>query len=142
MALTLPMASCGGDEEDEPDYKEENLVVSPSNLQLPSDDVTTVHFNITAEPKQSWVISGVPDWLFISATTGTGSNTVDLRALSANVSSSARSCTLTVSSGTERQAVTVSQLPGLKSDCAIHYSDILTMCNSVAFDIADRKSVV
>lgn len=80
----------------------------------------------------SWTISGKPDWLDISALSGTGKTTVKVWPNSANNSTSDRSATLTIKSGSKTVTKKVVQRAGYSSVYA-RPTNIVVLTNSLVY---------
>ena len=82
------------------------MTVSPTSLSF---NATASSQNLTISSNTNWILAESLDWLSLSATNGSNNGTVVVTA-SANISSSMRSGTITISgSGVSSQTVTVSQ---------------------------------
>ena len=82
-----------------------SLQVSPQELSFKWEGEEK-SFTITSEG--SWVVSGAPSWCNLSQTSGSGNATISVTA-AANNSSSDRTATLTVKSGSISHSVTLTQ---------------------------------
>ncbi len=124
LSIQTVMTSCHKDEPVE-------LTVSPNSLELLSDKGSSVSFSITTN--SDWYISGLPDWLSLSAQSGTSNGSVTITALSTNNSSAERSTELIVSAGDKSSVVSVRQRASLVANCKVSFKDMLTMPTSIAF---------
>ncbi len=112
------MSSCSGsDSDDEPD----EITVNPSTISLIHSSGSSASFRI--EYGGNWTISGVPDWLNVSSSSGKGNTSITITALSDNLSSSSRNCTLLVDGKDAQASVAVTQLAGLKSGLEVTVTD-------------------
>jgi len=85
------------------------IVVNPTNLRLASSSGSSAIFNINSDV--NWSISGTPNWLNLTPSSGMNNGFVTASATSANQSGSDRVATLLVSGlGAISKTVTVTQL--------------------------------
>lgn len=90
-------------------------------------------FNITCN--SSWNISGVPEWLTVSSTTGTGNATIKVLANSFNNSPSDRDATLSISaSGASTQSIKVIQKAGLAAGSNVTANTVVVLNDCFATD--------
>lgn len=82
----------------------------------------------------AWTLEGKPNWLDISALSGSGTSTIKVWPNSANEDSGIREAILTVKSGTKSESKKVTQRAGLESDCYAKPSNFLTFVHDVAFN--------
>lgn len=108
-----------------------SLSVDKSSISFTSAQGEKETLSITAN--MSWTISGVPDWLNASTTSGNGNSSITLTTKSANNTATARTSTLTVTSSSETKQVTVTQEAGL-SACAVRPTNIVTLGTELACD--------
>lgn len=109
------------------------LEVSPTSASLLSDKSSTTNLTVTATG--SWNLTGCPDWLHASATSGVGNTTITLTALTENWSDEIRSTVLTVTANTLSATATVSQLPSLPSGLRVETSNETLMSDGFAYDL-------
>ena len=81
-----------------------------------------------------WTLEGKPEWLDISALSGSGTSVIKVWPNSANEGSGIRETTLIVKSGTKSESKKVSQRAGLESDCYAKPSNLLTFVHDAAFN--------
>lgn len=82
----------------------------------------------------AWTISGKPDWLDISALSGNGTSTVKIWTNKDNNSTTERSATLTISSGSKSVSKIVIQRAGLDEKLKVAPNSIVTLADGYAFD--------
>lgn len=121
------LAILTGCKKDEPT----TLSASPNSLELLSDKGSSVSFNITSNA--AWSVSGLPDWISVSANSGTGNGTIIITALSSNDSAEERVANITVSADDKTVVVNLKQRASLVANCKVGFKDLLTMTTSVAF---------
>lgn len=95
---------------------------------------------LTIKCNSAWTISGKPNWLDISALSGTGNSTVKVWANQANTSSENRPATLTVKSGNLSKSKTVYQRPG-RSSAKVTPINIVALYNQLAWELESTKNV-
>lgn len=127
MMLLFVFVCTTGCKKDEPT----TLTVSPNSLELLSDKGSTVSFMISTNT--DWTISGLPEWLSLSAMSGTSTGNIIVTALSANASSQERQAELTIYAGDKSSIVSIRQRASLIPNCKVGFKDILAMSTSVAF---------
>lgn len=92
--------------------------VSPQSISLDADDTSEHTINVTSNT--SWTITGYPDWVEVSTTSGSGSSSVTVNAKSEYTGDSQRSGTITFrNTHGQTQTVSISQ-----SAATITYSDV------------------
>lgn len=135
LCLMMPFvfAACGDDDDDEPTIEKPSvsLVASPGTLSLLSEKGATVSFSVKCNT--TWVITGIPEWLNLSATSGNGDGDVVVTALSTNSDDAIRTATIIITAGDETAQIVINQLAAFVSDCTVGFSDILPMTTSIAF---------
>lgn len=89
----------------------------------------------------AWTIEGKPEWLDISALSGTGKSTVKVWTNSSNSSTTARTATLIVKSGTKSSSKNVSQRAGFDANLQVSPKTIVTLSTGFAFDLTFGSSV-
>lgn len=113
------------------------LTLTISGLDAPFDasqgNIQTAQ-ELTINCNSSWTISGKPEWLDISAMSGTGTSTVKVWPNSANNSTSERSATLTIKSGSKTITKKVVQRAGLDARLQVSPNTIVVLANGFAFD--------
>lgn len=114
----------------EQDGAKVSLSVDKSSISFTSAQGEKESLTITAN--MSWTISGIPDWLNASTTSGNGNSSITLTTKSANNTATERTATLTISSGTESVQVSISQEAGL-SACKVTPEGLTTLARSFAF---------
>lgn len=82
----------------------------------------------------SWTLEGKPEWLDISALTGSGNSTIKVWPNEANNSTSERKAILTVKSGTKSESKTVTQRAGYDSNLQVSPNTVVTLADGFAFD--------
>lgn len=96
---------------------------------------------LTITSNADWRISGNPDWLDLSSTSGSGTATVNLSTNSFNNSSSMRQATLVVTANGVSVEVEVSQKAGLVADCEVELDDVVILSDAIAFNMTYGHSV-
>lgn len=109
------------------------ISVSPTSASLLSDKNSTTSLTVTATG--TWSLTGCPDWLHASATSGVGSTSVTLTALTENWSDESRSAVLTFTANSLSATCTVSQLPSLPPGLRVETSNMTLMCDGFACDL-------
>lgn len=112
---------------------EAELSVSPNSMELLSDKGSSVSFSINTGMSTKWTIDNTPSWLSLSASSGMGSGSVTITALSTNESSNPRSAQISIKAGGKTTSVDVTQRAAYLANCKVGFKDILTLNNSVAF---------
>lgn len=134
--LNATLSSCGGSSEDDIITPPETILVI-SGLDAPFDakagSIQTAQ-ELTITCNDTWSITGKPDWLDISALSGTNNATIKVWTNSTNNSTSERNATLTVISGTKSQSKTVSQRAGYDSNLEVSPNIVVTLASGFACD--------
>lgn len=107
--------------------------VNPSELFLVPTSGSSATFNI--ECAGNWNITGVEEWLNISASSGKGNTSVTVTALSDNNKASNRVCNLTVKGAAGSASIAVTQLAGLKGGCEVTIADEILLEESFALKL-------
>lgn len=94
--------------------------------------------NITSNV--SWSVSGVPSWLSVSPTNGSGDLQLTIYPQNENLSSEARNATITVSGDGVSATIEVSQ-GAIYSKAKTTPTNILVMCYGVAMDFSCNQDV-
>lgn len=96
LLLTLFVASCGGggDDDDEPVVSKDYINVVPNLSLLPEGSVETLTINANCK----WTITSSKDWLTVSPSSGSNSETVKVSA-GKNSTGAERTAELTVKGG-------------------------------------------
>ena len=89
----------------------------------------------------AWTIEGKPEWLDISALTGSGTSTIKVWANSTNNSTSERSATLTVKTGNKSASKTVTQRAGFDSKLQVSPNVVVILADGFAFDFIFGSNV-
>lgn len=100
---------------------------------------TAQEFTITCNG--AWTLEGKPDWLDISALSGSSTSTIKVWANETNRSTSERSATLTVRTATKSASKTVKQRAGYSSDLEVSPNSIVTLADGFAFDFTFGSKV-
>ena len=122
----------------DPDPVVTDISASPTSLSLLSK--AEAQTSVTITTTGNWNISGCPDWLHLTATSGYGITTITLTALSENFSGDARSATLTASTETSSASFTVSQEPAL-AQYRVSISNKTIMSDGFACDLTFSSGV-
>lgn len=112
--------------------KAEELAVDVNTINLQATKGSTGNLNISCNA--AWTISGIPEWLSISSTTGKGNANIVLTTQSDNASTTTRSAVITITSGSKTVSVTVMQGNLLQADCDVSPNDIVVLADAVALD--------
>lgn len=142
LAVLLGLVGCGGDDhkEDEPPVEEPTvLTVNLSEVVLSAEAKSSQDLTITSN--SVWTISNVPDWLDVSATSGSSTSTIKLMANSANNSAEERSAVLTVASDDKSCQVTIKQKPLLSANCKVVPNRVAILSDGIAFDLNYDENV-
>lgn len=127
--------SCsGGDGDSSPSPASTNVSVSPSKASLLGSDGSSTSFTVITEG--DWNISGQPEWLHLTATSGTGRTNVTITATSENFSDEARSAVLTVTTLSSAATVNVEQKGILPSNLMVSLSNLTVMSDGFACDLS------
>ena len=89
----------------------------------------------------AWTLDGEPEWLDISALSGSGTSTIKVWANSTNNSTSERSATLTVKTATKSASKNVTQRAGYDSKLEVSPNIIVTLADGFAFDYTFGSNV-
>lgn len=131
--LSVGFASCGDDDDE---VVTPEIIVSPSTVSILAAKNSSS--TVTVKAKGEWTLSGCPDWLHTSATSGSGNTSVTLTALSENWSDEARAATLTFRENTSSTFcnITVSQLGSLPQGLRVQTSNMTIMRDGFACDLS------
>ena len=113
--------------------QEVNLSVDVYELNFSEKEGDVQNLRITSNA--DWKIAGIPEWLDLSSTSGSGSTTIKLTSNSFNNSSSSRSAVLLVEANGVSKEVKVFQKAGLVSDCDAVFGMVAVLSESLAFDL-------
>lgn len=114
---------------------------TPSSLSL---DTHSLEFkeeagqskSFTINSNDSWEISGAPQWVDLSRTTGVGIQSISITTLSVNLSDQVRTAELQVTAGNNKEVITISQAPAWVQNCKVKImDDIFTMCDGMVFNV-------
>jgi len=150
MILSVAFSSCGGDDSSDdpkdPDGPKPTATLTLSGLDAPFDAEagsiqSAQELKITCSGDAVWSISGKPEWLDISALSGTGTSTIKVWTNSDNNSTSERTATLVVTCGNVTKEKIVTQRAGYDSDLEVSPNTIVTLANGYAFDFVFGKNV-
>lgn len=135
MMLSMGFTSCGDDDEDEPSTKpiSSSISVTPTSISLLSNEGSTASVNIKTDG--IWNISGCPDWLHMTSTSGEGNTSITITAKSENFSASVRSATLTVSTSSSSTSFTVNQDKYFPDGLEVQIGDMTIMSDGFACDL-------
>ncbi len=134
--LCVGLASCSkdGDGDDaSPSPASTDVSVSPSTSSLLGNNGSSTSFTVITEG--NWNISGQPDWLHLTATSGTGRTNVTITATSENFSDESRSAVLTVTTLSSAATLTVEQKGVLPSNLRVSLSNLTVMSDGFAADL-------
>lgn len=117
-----------------------NLSLDTHNLEFKEDSGQTKSFTVNSN--DSWKISGVPKWIDLSRTEGVGVQSITVTTLSANLSDQSRTAELEITSGNNREMITVTQAPAWTQNCKVNViDDIFTMCDGMVFNVEMSKNM-
>ena len=109
------------------------ISVSPTSASLLSDKGSTTSLAVTATG--AWTLTGCPDWLHASATSGNGATNLVLTALSENWSDEDRSAVLRFNAQNLSASVTVTQMHSLPTGLRVKTSNMTLMSDGFACDL-------
>lgn len=109
------------------------ISVSPTSASILGPKGSTNTMTVTATG--SWTLTGCPEWLHASATSGTGSTSIILTALTENWSDKERSATLTFRANTLSATATITQLGTLPTGLRVETSDMTIMSDGFACNL-------
>lgn len=90
----------------------------------------------------SWTMNGIPEWLSVSPTNGSGEISIDIYPKTDNnADDKERTAQLVLISGDTRATIKVSQETDLDSDAYVNPTNIVTLYNGIAFDYDFGKTV-
>lgn len=93
---------------------------------------------VTIKSNYEWTLSGVPEWLNVSAYSGNGESSIELETNEFNNSTTSRSAELKIEASngvkTARTSITVYQKAGLVANCSVNPNKIVTLSDGIAFD--------
>ena len=119
-------------------------VLNLSGLDAPFDaqagsNITAQELKITCNGP--WTLEGKPEWLDISALSGDNTSTIKVWPNSANNSTSERSATLTVRSGSKSASKTVVQRAAFDSKLQVSPNTVVVLADGFAFDFTYGANV-
>ena len=97
--------------------------------------------HLTISSNSEWRITGKPEWLDLSSTSGSGNSTINLTTNSFNNSSTVRQETLVVTANGTSIEVKVTQKAGLVAGCEVELDDVVVLSDAVAFNMTYGNSV-
>lgn len=100
VMMSIGFVACGSDDSD-PD----KVSVSQPMVTLSE---TGGNMSISILSNTKWTVSGVPSWLMVSPTSGSGNGTISISATT-NTEKNARTCTLTILAGSASSTIMVTQ---------------------------------
>ena len=124
--------SCSKDDDDPP-QPEPSITVSPTSVSMLSDKGSIA--NVTVTSNVEWTLTGCPDWLNVSASSGNGTTSIILTALNENWSDEARTAELMFHANDLLAKVSVNQLPSLPTNLRVTTSNMTIMCDGFACDL-------
>jgi len=89
----------------------------------------------------TWTLEGKPEWLDISALSGSGTSTIKVWANETNNSTSERSAILTIRTATKSATKTVTQRAGFDAKLQVSPKTIVTLADGFAFDFTFGSNV-
>lgn len=134
LLCPLGFAACSSDDNDDEGGGEtfSSLSVNVNELIFSSTEGDMQDFQITTD--ESWTISGTPDWLNISTTSGNGNATVKLTTSEFNNSATQREGRIIISAGNAADTISVIQRAGFLSTASVTPDNIVCLSNGAAFD--------
>ena len=125
------LAGCGGGEDE--------IVVSLkiSGLDAPFDanaDAQSYAQELSIVCNSDWRISGIPSWLNVSASSGTGNYTVKVWPNAKNDTERENVAELVVVAGDKMETKTVRQSAGVDANLTVTPNKIVVLANAVGFD--------
>ena len=117
----------------------ESISTDVSEIKIGAEAGSIASINVSSN--SDWVVAGVPEWLRLSATSGSKNSNITLTTLSENSKASVRSATLKFSTTTKSCNVSVQQEPSLAGNCDVKPNIIVTLHDGVAFDFIFGKDV-
>lgn len=133
VPMGFGVVSCSGNDNDVIDPPSNEISVTPTTATILGAKNSTN--TITVKTEGDWTMSGCPDWLDTSATSGSGNTTLTLTALSENWSDEERKATLTFSTNTSSATVSVSQHGTLPVGLRVETSNMTIMSDGFACDL-------
>ena len=130
--MCVGYTSCGSDDDDD-DKKKDEISVTPTSTSLLSNEGSTSTVYIKTDGL--WNITGCPEWLHMTSTSGEGNTTITLTSKSENFSAEVRSATLTVTAGTASTTFTVSQEKYFPDGLDVSLGDMTIMSDGFACDL-------
>ena len=132
--MSVSFTACGGDG-DSGSQGDNNVTVSvtPTSTSLLSNEGSTSSIYIKTEGM--WSITGCPEWLHLTSTSGEGNTSITLTTKSDNFSAEVRSATLTVTAGTASATFTVSQEKFFPDGLDVSLGDMTVMADGFACDL-------
>ncbi|MBR6142018.1 MAG: BACON domain-containing protein [Bacteroidaceae bacterium] len=109
------------------------LSVSATSVSMLSAKNSTA--TVTVIASGGWTLTGCPDWINASASSGNGTTPITLTALSENWSDENRSANLVFNGSTSSATVTVSQLPSLPPGLRVETLNMTLMSDGFACDL-------
>ena len=88
-----------------------------------------------------WKLEGKPEWLDISALSGSNTSTIKVWTNSTNNSTSERKATITVKSGSKSESKTVTQRAGYDSKLQVSPNTVVVLADGFAFDFIFGSNV-
>ena len=122
-----------------------NITVGSNDLNFSCGDEKNFQSDtktLQIRTNSSWTISGQPDWVSLSSTSGNGDQTISVSTKSFNNSPEARTATLTITTADDSSTATVKliQEAGLVPDCKATPANIVSLYNGIAFNYEFGKN--
>lgn len=133
--LSVGVSSCSKDDDSDSGSKsaDNGITVSPTSASIFGEKGSTNTLTITVNGP--WTLTECPEWLHASATSGNGTTTIILTALSENWSDEKRSATLTFTNESSTASATISQMGTLPSGLRVETSNMTLMSDGFACDL-------
>lgn len=137
VALFAGFTSCSSSDDD--DDKGGKVMTDKTSITFMAKQGVSETLSIVAS--KDWTVSGMPEWLNASSTSGRGNSTITLTTKTANNTVEERTAQLTVQSGNNVAYVTVTQETSISAGCTVKPSNIVTLATGVAFDYSYGSNV-
>lgn len=142
---SISLWSCGGNDDPipepipEPTPEPTKLVVDVTELNFSEKEGDVLNLTITSNA--DWSISGKPEWVDLSSTSGSSNATIKLTTNSFNNSSSAREASLSITAKDVTKTVKLTQKPGLIANCTVELDRIVALSDAIAFNFTYESAV-
>ncbi len=117
-----------------------HLVLSATNIRIAGTANSSASVKISSD--EAWTISGMPDWLSASATSGTASADIVFTANGDNETAQDRTATVTIKSETETVTLEVTQSSAIVTAPSDLKADIDGKCVTLSWTVASADKVI